>query len=599
VTILDEVKELILKDLNPQQASIVLSEENLLVRACPGSGKTRVLTYKLAYMYFSNPSSIKRIIAITYTNRAADEIKSRLDFFDIDAKKIWAGTIHQFCLEYIIKPYAGSCQRLKKGFKIIDEYVQQKYIREILSNLNISIPFYEVAKIKTSLNPDMSICEENYSSVVEEYHRKLIENKEIDFDLILMLAYKILMEHPTAAYIIANTIKSIFVDEYQDTNELQYQIIGKITQKNKKILTLFVGDLDQAIYGSLGGVAKSLSEIATITGLSFSDATLNGCYRSTQRIIDYYSYFQEKKYEIISKSHRAEVQGLITLDTDTNKDNIYNSISKIISEKVLSGILPQEICVIAPQWTLLYPLSKKLKEILPDIPFDAPDISPIKVDDMNVFYKLSKLVFTEAGVHISSRKRVASEIINILSNNYNVVISSYMDNFWLMQNINSVKPKSDDGVDHYTRVVNHILKLLNVDRKTYPLLFETFDSFIEKINDRIKRFNLSSDIESFKSMYKEKCGTVITSCHKIKGEEYNTVIAFGILQGMIPYWDRIRADSDSGVNEANKLLYVIASRAKENLYLFAEQGRTTKKGVYQLTDVVSEYKYTYDSMEDN
>lgn len=594
MTDLEEVKELLLKGLNSQQKRIVTSEDNLLVKACPGSGKTRVLTYKLAYMYLSNPNSIKRIIAITYTNRAADEIKNRLDLFEIDFTNIWAGTIHQFCLEYIIHPYAMSYSRLKKGFKIIDEYIQSRYIQELLSELNLNIPRYEIAKIRTALTKDMSICETKYPNVVAEYHKRLVGNKEIDFDLILNLAYKILIEHPNATFTIANTIRSIFVDEYQDTNELQYQIIGQLTHANNKIMTLFVGDLDQAIYGGLGGTAKSLEEIVEVTGQAFSEATLNGCYRSTQRIIDYYAYFQERKYEIISKSERAKVRGVITLDTETDKDDIYCDISQLIKNTISAGVPPEEICVIAPQWYLLYPLSKMLKELLPNVPFDAPDISPIKVDDMNVFYKFSKIVFTDVGVKVSSRKRIASEILNMLINEYNVAIDQHIDNYWILQKINSLKPNSDDGIKYFTDVVSHVLRLLNADRSTYPTLYDTLDNFMEKITDRIQRFDLASNIDAFKRMFKEKHGTVITSCHKIKGEEYNTVIAFGILQGMVPHWDAIFTGSDRGANEANKLLYVIASRARENLYLFAEKGRTTKRVIYQLTDVLQAYDYNYD-----
>lgn len=594
VTDLEEVKELLLKELNSQQKSIVTSEANLLVKACPGSGKTRVLTYKLAYMYLSNPNSIKRIIAITYTNRAAEEIKNRLDLFEIDSANIWAGTIHQFCLEYIIHPYAMSCSRLNKGFKIIDEYVQRRYIQEILSEFNLRIPLYESAKIRTTLTQDMSICETKYPNVVAEYHKRLIANKEIDFDLILNLSYKILVEHPNAAYTIANTIRSIFVDEYQDTNELQYQIVGQLTQANNKIRTLFVGDLDQAIFGGLGGIAKSLEEITNVTGQAFSEETLNGCYRSTQRIIDYYSYFQEQKYEIMSKSVRAKMQGVITLDTETDKDDVYYSISQIIKKTISCGVPPEEVCVIAPQWSLLYPLSKKLKELLPTVPFDAPDISPIKADDMNIFYKFSKIVFTDAGVKVSSRKRIASEILNMLENEYNVAIAQHIDNYWILQQINSIKPNSDDGIKYFTDVVSHVLRLLNADKSTYPTIYGTLDNFMEKVADRIQRFDLASDIDAFKRIFKEKHGTVITSCHKIKGEEYNTVIAFGVLQGMVPHWDAIFTESDRGANEANKLLYVIASRARENLYLFAEKGRTTKNGNYRLTDVLQAYDYNYD-----
>lgn len=94
-----------LDKLNPQQRQVCVNEGNILLKACPGSGKTRTLTYKLAYSVQKYITSKKLNIAITYTNRAADEIKERLEKIDIPEDKVWVGTIHQFCLEFIIRPY--------------------------------------------------------------------------------------------------------------------------------------------------------------------------------------------------------------------------------------------------------------------------------------------------------------------------------------------------------------------------------------------------------------------------------------------------------------------------------------------------------------
>ena len=479
--------ELLLGQLNDQQKTIVISNDNMLVTACPGSGKTRVLTYKLAYTALLNPYSHKKIIAITYTNRAADEIKERLELFDIAQSAIWAGTIHQFCLEFIIYPYSMSVPRLCKGFTIIDEYVRDKYLQQISDSLNIKIRFYEKKKIKTMLNCEMEIVETRFPQVVKCYHDQLIQNKEIDFDLILNLSYHILRTHPIASINIASTIRSIYVDEYQDTNELQYQIIGILTKTNNDIKVMFVGDTDQAIYGSLGGIAKNIEEIEEITALKFTKETLNGCYRSTQRIIDYYSYFQNEPYKIISLSDSAEVRGTIFLSTSIHKDDIYDYIAGLIQQKIKEGVPPEEICVIAPQWFLLYPLSKKLRQLLPDISFDAPDISPIKADDMNVFYKLARLIFTEPGKKVARRKRIATEIIKILSEEYNILLNEHIDCFWILQTINSKHLDSDNGIDHYKYVIEELFSSCGINRDDNPSLYSQYDNFIDKIKDRIKK----------------------------------------------------------------------------------------------------------------
>lgn len=592
---MNEDLELLLEQLNDQQKAIVKSNNNMLVTACPGSGKTRVLTYKLAYTALSSLNSYKKIIAITYTNRAADEIKDRLELFNIDQSAIWAGTIHQFCLEYIIYPYAMSLSRLCKGFTIIDEHVRDQYLQQILDNMHIQIPYYEKGKIITRLNHNLEIVETRFPKVVKCYHEQLIQNKEIDFDLILNLSYQILRTHPIASINIAGIIRSIYVDEYQDTNELQYQIIGILTKTNNGIKVMFVGDTDQAIYGNLGGIAKSIKEIEEITTLKLVKETLNGCYRSTQRIIDYYTYFQNKPYGIVSLSEQADVRGTISLNTAIHKDDIYDCFAKIIRHKIDEGIPPEEICIIAPQWFLLYPLSQKLRQLLPDISFDAPDISPIKADDMNVFYKIARVIFTEAGKKVTRRKRIANEIIKVLSEEYNILLNEHIDCFWVLQKINSIHLDTDNGIEYYKYVTEEFFSSCGINRDDNPLLYSQYDNFIAKIEERTKRYSLSNDLPTFYKMFKEKAGVVITTCHKIKGEEYNTVIAFGVLHGMIPHRDSIYNPIVSEKDEAKKMLYVIASRAKESLYLFAEQGRDTKKWKYTLTDILQTYTYKYDT----
>ncbi|WP_368112829.1 MULTISPECIES: UvrD-helicase domain-containing protein [unclassified Bacteroides] len=105
-------------ELNPEQESAIFNENSVLLIACPGSGKTRTLTYKIAYELSNLKSNKQYIIAITYTNRAADEIKERIELLGIDTKQLWIGTIHSFCAEWILKPYHMYIEELKYGYTI-------------------------------------------------------------------------------------------------------------------------------------------------------------------------------------------------------------------------------------------------------------------------------------------------------------------------------------------------------------------------------------------------------------------------------------------------------------------------------------------------
>jgi len=575
-----------LDKLNPQQKQVCIDEGNILLKACPGSGKTRTLTYKIAYLVEKYIDSKKLNIAITYTNRAADEIRERLEKVETPEDKVWVGTIHQFCLEFIIRPYTMYHKRLRKGYHIIDEYVTKQYIEEIIEELGIDIGYSKPFE---------------YPEILEKYQKKLLDEKEIDFNDILSISFDLISDKKFIAENISGIIRTILVDEYQDTNELQYKILSNIVRADKKIQVTFVGDTDQAIYGGLGGVAKTCDELQKEFGIKFLERKLDGCYRSTQRIVDYYSYFQLKGMKIQAVSDIKDEIGCLIYDNTINKSELFEKIACIVKDELSKGIPETEICIIAPQWWLLFPLSKKMKELLPDVKFDAPDITPIKYDPMNIFYLISKLLFTESGKRITSRKRVANEIIEILTEEYKIRLSEQIDSYRVLKVINSIYPTKENGIAYLQEAISKFLVGIGIELSIEASLYKAYEDFMERIKDRVKNNHLSTDIDVFRQCFKEKEGVVINTFHGVKGEEYTTVIAFGILKGYIPHWDIIiNKPIDYQKNETKKLLYVVCSRAKKNLFLFSEQGRTTQKGAPLVsTDEILEIDYEYDSLEVN
>ena len=586
---MNESKFEFINGLNKKQKEICKSNENIILKACPGSGKTRTLTYRLAYISMINEPSRKLNIAITYTNRAADEIKDRLCKLDLDIKNIWAGTIHQFCLEFIIRPYSMYCKRISCGYHIIDEYVKNEYLTKIVDELGMPK--------KVIYNNPLSIIE-----IEEKYNKKLEENNEIDFEQILSIAHKLLSDNKFIRENISDIIRSIHVDEYQDTNELQYNILSYIVNENKKINVLFVGDIDQAIYGGIGGVAKEKIDLERQFGIIFVEKTLNGCYRSCQRIIDYYLEFQQEYNPIKSLAKNKYAHGHISFETNISKNVIIQYIAEIVKEQIEKGVQESEICILAPQWYLLYPISKNLKTLLPNINFDAPDITPIKYDPMNVFYLISRLVFTEAGYDISLRKRSAKDLISIFEQDYKIRMPENVDSLALLKSINSFKLDTSNGIEYLKKAIEYLLFNLKINLKCEKQLKKSYEDFIDKVEDRIKNYKLPVDIESLKKCFKEKHGVVISTFHGVKGEEYTTVIALGLLKGYIPHWNLVCNHSESECkNETKKLIYVICSRAKENLFLFSEQGRTTNTSGRELeiTQELKEYQYNYDRLDSN
>lgn len=571
-----------LEDLNHKQKSICKSTDNFILTACPGSGKTRTITYRLAYLAEKYKESKKINMAITYTNRAANEIENRLIDMDINLCTIWTGTIHQFCMKYIIRPYSMYHKQLTKGYKIIDEYVKEEYLKSIADELGIK-NYY----IKDLYSNQL---------VIKEYITKTIQNKEIDFDMILQYSQELIEENDFIAQNISNIIRSIHVDEYQDTNEKQYVILSAIIKANTNINILFVGDVNQAIYGNLGGIAKSANDIRIIFPIKFTEKYLDGCYRSTQRIVDYYVNYEVAETGVYSVSKYKDNNSIIKFNSSIDKEELPDVIAAILKKEIERGILEEEICIVAPQWYQIYPMANKLRKLLPDNYFDAPDISPIKYDPLNVFFLIGKLLFTQQSDHRLLRRKKANEILTIIKEDYNINILDTITKFDILKVINSTHFIAANGVLTLEDATKNVLSFLKI--KLEGELEKSRMKFFEKINNRVTEHNLPYDCDAMERSFKEKIGIVINTIHGVKGEEYKTVIGFDLLNGHLPHWDYIYDKKLKSIRyeEANKMLYVLCSRAKENLYLFAENGRTTQSG-YPLscTDELIACAFEYDS----
>lgn len=553
-----------LKDLNEQQQKICTSTDNYILTACPGSGKTRTVTYRLAYLSKKYNSSNKLNIAITFTNKAADEIESRLQNLIGDKKSVWTGTIHQFCMKFIIRPYAMYHEKLKKGYTIIDEYISSEYQYGIIKKKGINRPF--------NLN-------ENYTGkedVLKKYYEMISERKEIDYDKILIYSKELLQNNRFIASQIGGIIRSIHVDEYQDTNENQYIILSEIIKGNMDINILFVGDTNQAIYRGLGGVAKTAAQIRHLFLIDFVEDCLSGCYRSTNQIVNYYKKFEVNQTNAYSRASIKNNEGIIYYNYSIEKDDLVVFISNIIKKRLEEGIDEGNICIVAPIWALIYPVATKLKEILPDCNFDAPSVVPIKYDPLNVYYLIAYILFTRNFHRGFVRRKFSKIILDILKNDYNCSIDEKVTNFDILKVINTTQYIENNGMQTIQNSINEVFQFLNI--RIEGKLKDIYDKFFKNTEDRLNKFKLDFKCSSIERSLCERKGIVISTIHGIKGEEFNTVIGFGLLNGYLPNWSYIMEDDliPLRLDESKKMLYVLCSRAKENLYLFSEKGYFTR-----------------------
>jgi DNA helicase-2/ATP-dependent DNA helicase PcrA len=590
-------------DLNAEQEAAIREPGSVFLIACPGSGKTQTLTYKIAEQLSGLESDKQRVISITYTHRAADEISERIEYLGVDTSKLWIGTIHSFCLEWILKPYAIYHDALKYGFRVINAHDSERILTEICRSFrNPRITYWDCGHYYTSTGRRLSCLEARkhsaIDSVLDQYFAHLAANRQIDFELILSYAYELLLANPTISILLSSLFSCILVDEYQDTKQIQYAIIASILKAGDgKVRTFIVGDPNQAIYGSLGGYAITREEFQAMAGIELKQMELSRNYRSSERIIGYFENYNEHVMAIVAAAKHKDYGSLISFDATTSRDNLEAELVRLIRYNIeVAGIVPNEICILAPQWVHLASMTRKLVAALPEYSFDGPGMVPFARDLDNFWYKLSKIILTEASPRMYVRRyRWAGEILSDL-NDAGIDISN-MSRKVFLRHCNSLTVSETDGLTYLAASFEALFTSIGIYFRSIPALLEHYESFFDSSRSRIERLKKDGaefidDITTFRKVFEIRTGITVSTIHGVKGAEYDAVIAYALLEGMVPHF----SDPD-GHASANRLLYVVCSRARKNLHLIAEQGRFNGIGEeYVATTNLSGCAFTYNSV---
>ena len=284
--------------LNDKQKEAVLSTEGpCLVIAGAGSGKTKVLTHKIAYLMQEKNVKPWSILAITFTNKAANEMKERVENLVGDvAKDMWIGTFHSICVR-ILRRYIDRIG-FTSSFIIFDSSDQRTLVKQCLKQLNIDDKMLndravlsEISNAKNEmLEPDAyklrtnnEIRKETIAKVYELYQKRLRENNAIDFDDIINYTIRILSENPDVLEYYSNKFEYVLVDEYQDTNKAQFTLVSILAALHGNITV--VGDNDQGIYSFRGAdITNILNFEKDFPGTKIIKLEQN--YRCTQNILD-------------------------------------------------------------------------------------------------------------------------------------------------------------------------------------------------------------------------------------------------------------------------------------------------------------------------
>lgn len=586
--------------LSDEQRAAVDHPGNVFVQACPGSGKTRVLTCRVIKGLEELTSSKHRVVALTFTNRAADEIQARLDQLAISQERLWAGTIHAFALEWILRPYMAYVPRIRRGFAIADEYFTERTLNELRQQFGK--PFYFRINTTRDRTGHVANRDEDAAAIFDNYNECLVRRKLLDYDDLLYSAYRLLVEIPEIAQTLASIIRLICVDEIQDTQDLQFGILSSIFSAlpHPRPTLFLVGDHDQCIYESLGATTKTVEEVSEeFGGVPIVALPLTGNYRSTQRIIDFYQLLRPDNPKIQSLTRYAADHGLITFHNQTvRQEQLPELIAELIMQSVDQGVPSNQICVLAPHWVHIRALSRSLVGLLRNVDFDAPGSSPLHSQRENFWFRIARLFLTTPSPPLyRTRLRWAGEVLREFGETYGICLpQAFQTSRQFLRLVNSITSTRHDGLEFLDEAFAALSEELGLDLGVNEHLSEARNLFFEKARGRIEADGTPRDIETFKKLFKHPSGVVISTCHGVKGEEYETVIAFGLLRGYIPNWEVI-IEGSPGVAEdrASKLLYVICSRAKKSLHLIAETGRLTRtQRPYETTDHLNVLDFDYD-----
>jgi DNA helicase-2/ATP-dependent DNA helicase PcrA len=566
----------ILEGLNQAQKDAVTHIGSpLLLLAGAGSGKTRVLTHRAAFFIQQKLARPDQILLLTFTNKAADEMKQRMETllnYKKGDKKIFAGTFHSFCCKILRTD--GHHLGLDPKFVIYDSSDQENLVKLALSELNLNpkefkpasiLYFIEAAKNSFQTPDDMvaqshGFWQEYASKIYKIYQKKLTDFQALDFNDLLFKVVQLFLDHPEVLEKYQDIYRFILVDEYQDTNQIQYLLTKLLAQKYRQITA--VGDASQAIYGWRGADFKNLMKLTQ----DFTDTkiiNLEENYRSTQIILDaanavisknnshpVLKLFTKKKSSDLIKIFEAESEiaeaEFIAQKIKFISDNMkipFRNIAVLYRMNAQSRVLEEAFLKYSLPYVLIGGIRfyerAEVKDILSMMRFAANRSDKISQDRLDkVFGKRRQAVFLEHLEKLDISSLTSLQILESL-----VVNSGYLDRY---------DPKDEDD----QKKIENIKELKSV-ASTFP-----------KINDFLENITLVQQEYSLQEKNKKKenrDGIRLMTLHGAKGLEFEVVFLVGFEEGILPH-SRCLVD-ESEVEEERRLCYVGITRAKDYLYI--------------------------------
>lgn len=590
--------------LNDEQRKAVLAEDGpLLILAGAGSGKTRVLTTKVAYLIKEKGVNPKNIVAITFTNKAAKEMKERIiKLVGRDGYDIQISTFHSFGLRIIKENY----ERLgyDKNFTIIDSDDSLTIIKKIMKDMNIDTTRCNPKFIKNQISSckNEMVTPDKYQKLVNDevsditykvykkYQETLIRNNSLDFDDLLVKPIELFTKHPDVLQNYQELFKYIFIDEYQDTNEVQYIFSKMLSSKYKNICV--VGDDAQSIYSFRGANFRNILNFEK----DYKDAKvilLEQNYRSTKTILNaansvIKNNIQKKdknlwtdneigeKIKYVRAVDEKDEASFVTREIKSLKEQgislddiavLYrtNAQSRTIEEGFLNSNIPYRIV-----GAFAFYSRKEIKDLLAYLKLiynPKDDVSLMRIINYpkrgigaKTIDNLSMdAVLNNASMFDSISKGKELEFKNLI-----LKMKEESDSLSLTETIDMVLDKSGIKADlesEHTLEADIRLENLN-EFKSITKTFEE-ESGIASLEDFLNEVSLVSDVNDQKEDNTPK--VTLMTIHAVKGLEFKYVFVVGMEENIFPHVNCV--EGQDGIEEERRLCYVAITRAKKKLYL--------------------------------
>ena len=614
-----------LDDLNPNQRSAVTQTDGpLLVLAGAGSGKTRVITYRIAYLLQERKIPPYAILAVTFTNKAAGEMRQRvINLAGKEGKAVWISTFHSACVR-ILRQHIENLG-ISRHFSIFDSKDSGRLIKEVLAEMNIDARVlpprrvsYLISRAKNALvGPDEMMehgqfrrdhLMEKVVQAYRMYNDGLRKSQALDFDDLLLYTYRLFEECPDVLRSYENLIHYLLVDEYQDTNHAQYQIIRHLSAKHRNLCV--VGDDDQSIYGWRGADITNILDFEK----DFPEAevvTLGENYRSTGHILKAASCLiskntgRKEKELLAIRPDGQQVTAYAAMDEREEGDFIAGSIHTMIRQESLShsdfavfyriNAQSRSIEDALRRMNIPYAIvggvrfydRKEIKDLISYLrlilnPADWGSFERVINSPARGIGKVSVDKVRKAGtgdLTPEAAMAIALEEKQV-KGKAAVTMSTFLETMATLRQKVAEELPLDEFAVAVLDETNYLRALQNEGTDESRARVENLQEFLTVIDDFLSdaptgeldaigtmatfldQVSLVSDLDSWK-----ETGSTVTlmTLHTAKGLEFPVVFVAGMEEDLLPHY---RAQGEPGeMEEERRLCYVGMTRAEERLFL--------------------------------